>query len=123
MSGHSREHHWEPHPHTSFAEPDVYFKKELPGRTMEFTFDLSQTPVIERRHKRTGLASYDTRYDKTEDIAAATSPRRSLSLSTADSATFSGWKRPWMSQVLPFQKIFSYTNDAKKIVYVLYELP
>merc|ERR1719394_2377557 len=97
-TGHSREHHWEPHPHTSFAEPDVYFKKELPGRTMEFTFDLSQTPVIERRHKRTGLASYDTRYDKTEDIAAATSPRRSLSLSTADSATFSGWKRPWMSQ-------------------------
>ncbi len=24
---------------------------ELPGRTMEFTFDLSQTPVIERRHR------------------------------------------------------------------------
>ena len=26
---------------------------------------------------------------------------RSLSLSTADSSTFSGWKRPWMSQVTP----------------------
>lgn len=25
-------------------------KKELPGRTMEFTFDVSQTPVIGRRH-------------------------------------------------------------------------
>ena len=29
----------------------------------------------------------------------SSSPRRSLSLSTADSGTFSGWKRPWMSQV------------------------
>ena len=93
------QHHWEPH--TSFAEAEVYFKKELPGRTMEFTYDLSQTPVIERRHKRTGLPSTGfSGYDKETDIKeAATSPRRSLSLSTADSATFSGWKRPWMSQV------------------------
>ena len=38
----------------------MYFKKELPGRTMEFTFDLSQTPVIARRQKTSttgGLAS------------------------------------------------------------------
>merc|ERR550517_962704 len=88
----SNPHHWEPH--TSFAEAEVYFKKELPGRTMEFTFDLSQTPVIERRHRRAGLANYGL--DSREE--AATSPRRSLSLSTADSSTFSGWKRPWMSQ-------------------------
>ncbi|KAF2356423.1 Cell morphogenesis protein C-terminal [Trinorchestia longiramus] len=27
----------------------IYTKKELPGRTMEFTFDLTQTPVIGRR--------------------------------------------------------------------------
>lgn len=27
------------------------------------------------------------------------SPRRSLSLSPADAAVVSGWKRPWMSQV------------------------
>jgi hypothetical protein len=27
------------------------------------------------------------------------SPKRSLSLTMADSASFSGWKRPWMSQV------------------------
>ena len=85
-------HHWEPH--TSFAEAEVYFKKELPGRTMEFTFDLSQTPVIERRQRRLGLG-----YGQDREEAVATSPRRSLSLSTADSSTFSGWKRPWMSQV------------------------
>ena len=38
----------------------MYFKKELPGRTMEFTFDLSQTRVIARRQKTSttgGLAS------------------------------------------------------------------
>ena len=64
-------HHWEPH--TSFAEAEVYFKKELPGRTMEFTFDLSQTPVIERRHRRGGLNSYGL--EAREE--AATSPRRS----------------------------------------------
>ncbi|XP_023347388.1 protein furry [Eurytemora carolleeae] len=74
----------------SFVDTDSYLKKELPGRTMEFTFDLSQTPVIERRHRR-GHAVY------LED-GNTSSPRRSLSLSTADSATFSGWKRPWMSQ-------------------------
>lgn len=95
------QHHWEPH--TSFAEAEVYFKKELPGRTMEFTFDLSQTPVIERRHKRAGLPSISG-FDKEErDSGTATSPRRSLSLSTADSGTFSGWKRPWMSQVTIFK--------------------
>merc|ERR1719397_2046791 len=63
---------------------------------MEFTFDLSQTPVIERRQRRGGLPTF-IGHDK-EDIATATSPRRSLSLSTADSSSFSGWKRPWMSQ-------------------------
>jgi len=103
--------HWEPH--TSFAEADVYFKKELPGRTMEFTFDLSQTPVIERRTSRKGFlvmsgggtheekGTLDSRGREKEEFStlqSATSPRRSLSLSTADSASFSGWKRPWMSQ-------------------------
>merc|ERR1719445_1937769 len=90
-------HLWEAH--AAFSESDLYFKKELPGRTMEFTYDLSQTPVIERRHKRTGLPSFSG-YDKDELATAtlATSPRRSLSLSAADSGTFSGWRRPWMSQ-------------------------
>ena len=35
---------------SNFAEADLYFsKKELPGRTMEFTFDVGQTPIIGRR--------------------------------------------------------------------------
>ena len=78
-------HHWEPH--TSFAEADVYLRKELPGRTMEFTFDLSQTPVIERRTRRLGFpillsgaeekGTLDSRgREKEEGAASATSPRR-----------------------------------------------
>ena len=46
--------HWETASGAPFQEADLYFKKELPGRTMEFTFDLSQTPVIARRHRPSG---------------------------------------------------------------------
>lgn len=55
---------------------------------MDFTFDLSQTPVIGRRWLiRQGV-----------EEKSLTSPRCSLSLSPADSNAVSGWKRPWMSQ-------------------------
>ena len=90
---------------------------------MEFTFDLSQTPVISRRsHVRptvstttsstltastlAGLSSLGSEIEKKSSTIKASegnghclSPRRSLSLSANDSAAFSGWKRPWMSQV------------------------
>ena len=50
MSGASSmsSYHWESSQFST--DGDMYnFKKELPGRTMEFTFDLSQTPVIGRK--------------------------------------------------------------------------
>lgn len=83
-------------PHPSFAESEIFAKKELPGRTMEFTFDLSQTPVIGRR--------FLVKTDKDKDDKGLTpipvaSPRRSCSVSPADAAPIAGWKRPWMSQV------------------------
>ncbi|XP_024946755.1 protein furry isoform X2 [Cephus cinctus] len=76
-------------PHPSFADNEIFTKKELPGRTMDFTFDLSQTPVIGRRWliRPSG-----------EDRSQLGSPRRSISLSPADSNAIAGWKRPWMSQ-------------------------
>ncbi|KAJ8924572.1 hypothetical protein NQ315_000721 [Exocentrus adspersus] len=86
--------HWESSltamPHPSFSEESVFNKKELPGRTMEFTFDMSQTPVIGRRF-----------LNKTEEPASsktAATPRRSCSISPADGSPQSGWKRPWMCQ-------------------------
>ncbi|XP_069669911.1 protein furry isoform X4 [Periplaneta americana] len=86
--------HWETSatsPHPSFTDSEIFTKKELPGRTMEFTFDLSQTPVIGRRF----LQKAD---EKGPNIGSASSPRRSVSLSPADNASIAGWKRPWMSQ-------------------------
>ena len=53
-SGGAISYHWETASGAPFQEADLYFKKELPGRTMEFTFDLSQTPVIARRHRPSG---------------------------------------------------------------------
>ncbi|KAF5298944.1 hypothetical protein FQR65_LT19560 [Abscondita terminalis] len=78
-------------PHPSFTDTEVFTKKELPGRTMEFTFDLSQTPVIGRRLLVKNEESNVT-------MKPVASPRRSCSLSPADTAPLSGWKRPWMSQ-------------------------
>lgn len=85
---------------------------------MEFTFDVSQTPLIGRRIllKSDGDTSQSS---ATSLVMAArsgngqaapthlahipasgtpNSPRRSASLSPADTAPLSGWKRPWMSQ-------------------------
>lgn len=56
---------------------------------MEFTFDLSQTPVIGRRFIP----------GKEDKGGQNVSPRRSVSLSPADSGNIAGWKRPWMCQV------------------------
>ena len=77
-----------PLPHPSFNEDSLFNKKELPGRTMEFTFDVSQTPVIGRRF-----------FNKVEETQPLVTPRRSCSLSPADVTPQTGWKRPWMSQV------------------------
>lgn len=56
---------------------------------MDFTFDLSQTPVIGKRWLTRQIIE-----DK-----GCESPKRSNSLSPADNGPVSGWKRPWMSQV------------------------
>lgn len=116
---------------------------------MEFTFDLSQTPLIGRRHVSkveekdssapsssasstipptgpTGSAGGATGSVITSSSASvasaaalsalpgpaqvtgsnlgtnALSPRRSVSLSPADSTNIAGWKRPWMSQACVF---------------------
>lgn len=71
---------------------------------MEFTFDVSQTPLIGRRllvkseagsaqnlNKNNGHWAHNT-------MGTPNSPRRSTSLSPADAAALTGWKRPWLSQ-------------------------
>uniref|UniRef100_A0A0A1XLA6 Protein furry n=1 Tax=Zeugodacus cucurbitae TaxID=28588 RepID=A0A0A1XLA6_ZEUCU len=143
----------------TYPDSDMFCKKELAGRTMEFTFDVSQTPLIGRRillktddnptiigGTNSSNASTNTtvttassatvlnnvggsvscavgaqsrnvgamntaaqgNYGSTTGgphlqhnnsaVGTPNSPRRSASLSPADSASLSGWKRPWMSQ-------------------------
>ncbi|CAH2001764.1 unnamed protein product [Acanthoscelides obtectus] len=93
--------HWESSltsmPHPSFNDDNIFAKKELPGRTMEFTFDMSQTPVIGRKYLHQ-KGDKDKADEAGAAKAAAATPRRSCSISPADGSPLSGWKRPWMSQ-------------------------
>ncbi|XP_064103219.1 protein furry-like isoform X6 [Macrobrachium nipponense] len=120
----SHTHYWD---HHVFTDVEPHFKKELPGRTMEFTFDVSQTPIIGRRYLKgsgmvvlpapasagsstvssaTGESLADREQDRVSsdasgigiDRAETASPRRSVSLSAADTSYLAGWKRPWLSQ-------------------------
>lgn len=146
------------HFYSNYPDVDFFTKKELAGRTMEFTFDVSQTPIIGRRillknendgansiatntsvcsgnstgvtgnHNSGGNSSntvtlYDnsshnnntslssssgppgnvTSFNTNKPINnqsnfTSSSPRRSASLSPADSVPLSGWRRPWLSQ-------------------------
>lgn len=71
---------------------------------MEFTFDVSQTPLIGRRILLKSDSSSNQNLNRggqtiyLSHSGTPNSPRRSASLSPADAATLSGWKRPWMSQ-------------------------
>lgn len=111
----------------------MFCKKELAGRTMEFTFDVSQTPLIGRRillktgdnatgsNANSNIASTGNQLAQSQmrsnvcnngshvnqqssgahnnsNVGTPNSPRRSASLSPADTAPLSGWKRPWMCQ-------------------------
>ena len=93
------------HPHwessflsTSFnSETEFFSKKELPGRTMDFTFDLSQTPVIGRRFVKS--ETYSSSVSSNTMPLIANSPKRTNSMSPADTATAAiSWKRPWLAQ-------------------------
>ncbi|RZF45117.1 hypothetical protein LSTR_LSTR014742 [Laodelphax striatellus] len=109
MPAHTHSSGWEPNP--DFIDVEISTKKELPGRTMDFTFDLSQTPLIGRRfvpkpelrgspspaHASTTTTTTSSGLGLSS-VGTASSPRRSVSLSPADSASVAGWKRPWMSQ-------------------------
>ncbi|XP_045542043.1 protein furry-like [Papilio machaon] len=71
--------HWDSHA-SSILDTDLHGKKELPGRTMDFTFDLSQTPVIGRKYlpksgsqPPTGPSSLSNASSTTPDKGSSTS--------------------------------------------------
>lgn len=68
---------------------------------MDFTFDMSQTPLIGRKVTG-GLTDAES-----VNCNSVLLQRRSTSLSPSDSAV-PGWKRPWLCQVLRRLTIANY---------------
>ncbi|XP_075990403.1 microtubule binding protein furry isoform X9 [Anticarsia gemmatalis] len=77
--------YWDSHA-SSILDTELHGKKELPGRTMDFTFDLSQTPVIGRKYlpktgsqPATGPSSLSNASTSTPDKGSSTSQSGSAS--------------------------------------------
>lgn len=88
------------------SDLELNLKKELPGRTMEFTFDVSQTPVIGRRHlssntkeevnSRLSLGGFA---NSGGGLVQRSSSVGEIGIATATSGIISSaWKRPWQCQ-------------------------
>ncbi|KAM3968522.1 microtubule binding protein furry [Aphomia sociella] len=85
--------YWDTHA-SSILDTDLHGKKELPGRTMDFTFDLSQTPVIGRKYlpkagsqPATGPNSLSNASTVTPDKGSCMSGSASGSVSASASAS------------------------------------
>lgn len=87
---------------TSFPDSDFSSKRELPGRTIDFTFDLSVTPVVGLNTEAKEDGTSDAREEKS-------SPRRSLShnQSFSENGSLGGWRRPWLSQARTREHLMS----------------
>lgn len=94
---------------TSFADSEFSSKRELPGRTMDFTFDLNQTPIVGRKYLTKNESneidsafetnSSSNEKNSTEDKEVTTSsPRRSLSHNHSFNENNNNWRKPWLSQ-------------------------
>ena len=115
-----------------FADSESSSKHELPGRTIEFSFDLNQTPIVgrkfidkkeislknenDRKSLSSDSASLKSAKDFTKDepvaqvMAAAesqVSPRRSLSYTHSFNENSSNWRRPWSCQARVRDKLVS----------------
>lgn len=69
---------------SSWSAEAMMIKKDLPGRTLDFTFDLSATPVIGRR--------------ATPELSGEMGRENKL-LSQVSTVDLSTWKKPYLSQV------------------------
>ena len=66
--GASQSSYWDQH---VFTDLEAHFRKELPGRTMEFTFDVTQTPVIGRKYLARIGGGYDSGNTGSTTVATA----------------------------------------------------
>lgn len=117
-----------------FVDTESSSKHELPGRTIEFSFDLNQTPIVGRKFidkkenslksekeiDKKSLSSDSTSLKSSKDsakdepiasiVAAAepqVSPRRSLSYTHSFNENSSNWRRPGSCQARVRDKLVS----------------
>ena len=87
---------------SSWSAEAMMIKKDLPGRTLDFTFDLSATPVIGRR--------------ATPEIPGEIGRENKL-LSQVSTVDLSTWKKPHLSQVEVLSLLNSfYCLDRKRAI-------
>uniref|UniRef100_A0A8D0H4U3 FRY microtubule binding protein n=1 Tax=Sphenodon punctatus TaxID=8508 RepID=A0A8D0H4U3_SPHPU len=77
--------------------------KELPGKTLEFHFDISETPIIGRRYDE--LQSSAGRDDKPRTMAVTRSTSSTSSGSNSNVLVPVSWKRPQYSQKRTKEKL------------------
>lgn len=80
--------------HRSLAEIDVLHKKELPGRTLDFSVDLSNTAIIGRKFLNQELHTSNT----ARSDATTPSNQSSLSRKGSNNEADTCWKKPQNSQ-------------------------
>lgn len=91
---------------TSFAESEFGVKRELPGRTMDFTFDLEQTPLIGFTYFLSEVNEGEAPHRDDRDLSA--SPKKSLSHHPSfNDSSGSNWRRPWFSQARTRERLVS----------------
>ncbi|XP_052278154.1 protein furry-like isoform X3 [Dreissena polymorpha] len=79
--------------HRSLAEIDVLHKKELPGRTLDFTVDLSHTGIIGRK-----FLNQEIHGSPGGDVNRASSNQSSLSRKDSKNESDTCWRKPQNSQ-------------------------
>lgn len=95
---------------TSFADSELGVKRELPGRTMDFTFDLEQTPIVglncilSNAGEDVTVAPHHPDGDRDQSA----SPKKSLSHHPSfNDSSGSNWRRPWFSQARTRERLVS----------------
>lgn len=87
------------------------------GRTMDFTFDMSQTPLIGRKvmaPPATSAPAADSELLNSNNVHLQ---RRSTSLSPSDSVV-PGWKRPWLCQVITKWPMWNVYDENFKFIFL-----
>lgn len=95
--------------HTSFAEAEIITKKELPGRTLDFTVDLKHVGIIGRKYVNTDV------HGPMEKVAPGPSSPMKRGVGVNDDSVF---RKPQNSQVMSLEnhKILRLCISTKKLI-------